>query len=135
MGLVYADWDTDDDSPKRVGTAVYRCNGGVAVLLGSDEAIWGSVDGLEVSIVVSEGTLTVTAGGAEVSVEVGQWPLRVGLLSHAGYMDRFRIESFKAWVDGIPEPPDDESGHGTYADGEYTYTDKYHAGGTYNPNA
>jgi hypothetical protein len=69
----------------------------------------------------------------------------VGLLTGAGSQlgpsgpndDAVGLEKIKVWSADIPEPPDDESGHGTYdADsGEFTYTDKYHAGETYNPNA
>jgi hypothetical protein len=51
------------------------------------------------------------------------------------------ISAFKVWSNDIPEPPDDESGHGTYS-GEkgFRYTDKYHksdgeGGYTYDPNA
>ena len=44
------------------------------------------------------------------------------------------IDTFKSWVSSIPEPPD-ESGHGRYIDGQYVYSDKYHAGSEYNPDA
>lgn len=43
-------------------------------------------------------------------------------------------DNFKAWIPSIPEPPD-ESGYGRYINGEYVYSDKYHAGGEYNPDA
>lgn len=35
------------------------------------------------------------------------------------------ITSFKVWRNDIPEPPN-ESGHGTYVNGRWQYTDKYH---------
>lgn len=35
------------------------------------------------------------------------------------------IVSFKVWRNDIPTPPD-ESGHGTYVNGRWQYTDKYH---------
>ena len=43
-------------------------------------------------------------------------------------------DNFKAWIPSIPEPPD-ESGHGRYINGEHVYSDKYHAGDDYDPNA
>lgn len=35
------------------------------------------------------------------------------------------VTSFKAWRNDIPEPPN-ETGHGTYTNGRWQYTDKYH---------
>lgn len=47
------------------------------------------------------------------------------------------ISRVKVWTDDVPEPPDGESGHGTYDDGQsaFNYADKYHADGDYNPDA
>jgi hypothetical protein len=59
----------------------------------------------------------------------------VGMRGYHGYIAAYLIQdNFKAWVASIPEPPN-ESGHGRYIDGEYVYSDKYHVGGEYNPNA
>lgn len=44
------------------------------------------------------------------------------------------MDNFKTWVSTIPEPPD-ESGHGKFINGQYVYSDKYHAGEEYNPSA
>lgn len=35
------------------------------------------------------------------------------------------VSSFKVWRNDIPEPPN-ETGHGTYTNGRWQYTDKYH---------
>jgi hypothetical protein len=52
-----------------------------------------------------------------------------------GYENNY-INQVKVWTADLPEPPDGESGHGTWtSEGGFVYTDKYHAGGTYNPNA
>jgi hypothetical protein len=73
---------------------------------------------------------------------------RFGLSSHEDALVDFisgkgnnNISQIKVWSVDVPEPPDDESGHGTYS-GEtgFRYTDKYHesdgAGGfTYDPDA
>jgi hypothetical protein len=46
------------------------------------------------------------------------------------------FDNVKIWIDGIPEPPGSESGHGNYRPTSgFSYTDKYHSGGIYNPNA
>lgn len=48
----------------------------------------------------------------------------------------WHIASIKAWTTDTPEPSSSESGHGTYdSETGYTYTDKYHTGDTYDPNA
>jgi hypothetical protein len=88
-------------------------------------------------------TITLVTDGGDVTVDVlhltksgdeGPFRQKVGLWCAATSVLN-NVLKFKAWVSSIPEPPDDESGHGTYADGVFTYTDKYHAGGGYNPNA
>jgi len=53
--------------------------------------------------------------------------IQVGLDRH--------ITQIKAWNTDAPEPSDGQSGHGVLVDGALVYTDKYHAGGGYNPNA
>jgi len=46
------------------------------------------------------------------------------------------ITHFKAWADGTPEPPADESGHGIYVDGKRIWLDGYHdEDGKYDPLA
>lgn len=51
----------------------------------------------------------------------------------------YGVSLFKVWVDDIPEPSDDESGHGVAVDNDgvtsLNYMDAYHAGGTYEPTA
>ncbi len=47
-----------------------------------------------------------------------------------------RCSRIKVWSNEVSEPPDSESGHGTWSvDGGFNYTDKYHVDGGYNPNA
>jgi hypothetical protein len=66
-----------------------------------------------------------------------------GLRGYSSALNRFldgdednHINQVKVWTADLPEPPDGESGHGTWtSEGGFVYTDKYHAGGTYNPNA
>jgi hypothetical protein len=81
-------------------------------------------------------TLSAFGGAYTLDVDTGPYRQKVGMSPwYRVDYNASNILKFKAWISSIPEPPDDESGHGTYADGEYTYTDKYHAGETYNPNA
>lgn len=84
-------------------------------------------------------TASIQTSGQNVDIEfvgvvsegtAGPYRQKVGLYHYSGA----NVIKFKAWVSSIPEPPD-ESGHGTYSDGVYTYIDKYHANGGYNPNA
>ncbi|MEM8668721.1 MAG: hypothetical protein AAGG48_14470 [Planctomycetota bacterium] len=81
-------------------------------------------------------TLDITFGTASLSIATGALPSLVGMYSRdtaASSVDY--ISQFKAWSASIPEPPDGESGHGTYDGSTFNYTDKYHAGGGYDPNA
>jgi hypothetical protein len=57
----------------------------------------------------------------------------VGLIAGSIGVTPPAITGFKAWVDGVSEPSDDESGHGVDDNG-LNYTDGYHdEDGAYNP--
>jgi hypothetical protein len=92
------------------------------------------------SVVYDGETLTVSCFGLEVSYAVGVISPYIGMRSQYSYSAsnnqyHMNIQYLKAWSASIPEPPDAQSGHGNYVDGQFIYTDKYHAGGGYNPNA
>jgi hypothetical protein len=86
----------------------------------------------------TENILTMTGSNTPFSgvADLGAiYQTSVGFNTYGGYVYDYLIQdNFKAWVSSIPEPPD-ESGHGRYINGQYVYSDKYHAGGEYNPNA
>ncbi|MEM9369186.1 MAG: hypothetical protein AAGD07_24655, partial [Planctomycetota bacterium] len=90
----------------------------------------GSID-----LVVSfDGTdLTADWQGLSVTHETGDINRFVGFWSRDQQLER--LERFKLWTSNSPEPPWTESGHGTHDGTSFVYTDKYHSGGSYDPNA
>jgi len=80
----------------------------------------------------------IFSGEALYSIDAGMFGFRGGFSCLPKYIDgdgENYIEQVKVWSSDIPEPPSGESGHGKYIDGIFVYSDKYHAGDGYDPNA
>lgn len=89
-----------------------------------------------IQFTVNENIISCVGDPFVGSLDIGGVYLTAAGLDAAstGSADFWIIDNFKAWISSIPEPPD-ESGHGRYINGQYVYSDKYHAGGGYNPDA